>query len=210
MYVLGGFFDDDEDGDTTDSVLKFDSAQGTWSEVASMPEGRHKFAAYAVGSDIFVFGGGDDMYQVQSSVFKYDTVADDWSTLDPMPYSCFDISASVLDGLVYRVGALPYVVRRFDPASGAWSIIAPTLMDHTEGSTFVLDGCLYAAGGGDIDDEHSHSGVERYDVASNTWTAVANMLGARSHFGVSTTSKGQVEEQDLFDSLIAKAVRRLP
>jgi hypothetical protein len=56
-------------------------------------------------------------------------------------------------------------------------------------------------------------GAERYDMASNTWTvvAIANMLEARENFGaVATASKGPVEEQDLFTSQKAKAVRRLP
>jgi hypothetical protein len=143
--------------------------------------------------------------QVENTVFKYDTVADEWNILDPMPDLSIDISASVLDGLVYIVGASDHnQVLRFDPASGAWSTIAPTLKNHNGGSTFVLDGCLYAAGGGDVDDECS--GLECYDVACNTWKLVANMLGARSHFGaVSTASRGPVEEQDLFDSLISQA-----
>jgi hypothetical protein len=55
MYVLGGIVGEDEDA--TGSVIKFDSAQGTWSHVAPMPEERYAFAACFVGSDIFVFGG---------------------------------------------------------------------------------------------------------------------------------------------------------
>jgi hypothetical protein len=45
MYVLGGRIrteahdDEDDDEDSTESVLKFDSVQGGWSQVAPMPEG---------------------------------------------------------------------------------------------------------------------------------------------------------------------------
>jgi hypothetical protein len=64
-----------------------------------------------------------------------------------------------------------------------------------------VGGCLYAAGG-----QGGSESVERYDVASDTWTAVADMLEGRRLFGAVTTgSAGPVEEQDLFDSLIAKA-----
>jgi hypothetical protein len=48
--------------------------------------------------------------------------------------------------------------------------------------------------------------VERYDVASNTWRAVADMLEGRKFFiGVTIGSAGPAEEQDLFDALITKA-----
>jgi hypothetical protein len=48
--------------------------------------------------------------------------------------------------------------------------------------------------------------VERYDVASNTWVVVPNMLEGRRFFSAVTIgSAGQAEEQDLFDSLIVKA-----
>jgi hypothetical protein len=81
----------------------------------------------------------------------------------------------------------------------------PTSKVRQGGFSFVVGGCLYAAGG-IIDD--GDASVERYDVASNMWTAVADMLHARNSCGAVTIgSTGPAEEQDLFDSLIAKASR---
>jgi hypothetical protein len=69
------------------------------------------------------------------------------------------------------------------------------------GAFFVLSGCLYAAGG-----HNSESKVQRYDVATNAWMEVADMLEGRYGFGAVTVgSTCPVEEQDLFDSLITKA-----
>jgi hypothetical protein len=97
-------------------------------------------------------------------VFKYDTVADAWSTLAPMSHTSSDHSASVLEGLVYIVGAGDgSEVLRFDPASGAWSTLAPTLNARNLCCTFVIGGYLYAAGG-----ENNGSNVERYDTTTNT------------------------------------------
>jgi hypothetical protein len=222
MYVLGGRIrdndvddgDDDDDVDDDDdllktaSVLKFDSAQGGWSLVAPMPELRWDFAACAVGKDIFVFGGSGALH-AQSSVIKYNTEADTWSTMAPMPCAAYGHSACVLNGLIYIMGTGVdnMVVLRFDPLSGAWSTLAPTLNCHRYGASFVLDGCLYAAGGA----RNSASTVERYDAAADTWTAVASMLQGRTFFNAITIgSAGPAEEQDLFDSLIAKAARREP
>jgi N-acetylneuraminic acid mutarotase len=171
-----------------------------------MPEPRCTFAACAVGSDIYVFGGAESTVRgsiVQASVFKYDTEANVWSTLTPMPHACRWHSASLLGGLVYIVGAgvNHCEILCFDPASGFFSTLTPSSCSRELGTSFVLDGCLYAAGG-----SGQWSSVERYDVASNTWTAMTDMLEGRRMFGaVATESSGPVEEQDLFDSLIAKA-----
>jgi hypothetical protein len=83
-------------------------------------------------------------------------------------------------------------------ATDAWSTLARTLHRRKSGISFVLNDCLFAAGSG--------ASVERYDIATNTWTAVADMLEDRcSSCAVCIESEGPTEEQDLFDSLITKA-----
>jgi N-acetylneuraminic acid mutarotase len=196
MYVLGGL---------TASVLKFDSVQDSWTEVAPMPEMRYAFAACAVGNDIYVFGGGGNgLRGGRASVFKFGTEADTWSTLTPMPHACANRIASLLDGLVYIVGAGTNYrgVLRFDPASDAWSTLADTSSSRIGSTPFVVGGSLFTAGAAGNDT----SLVERYDVASDTWTAMANMLEGRCyHKAVTFGSVATTEKQDFFDSLIAKA-----
>jgi hypothetical protein len=136
----------------------------------------------------------------QVSVFKYDTVIDEWSTLAPMPHAYVYHSANVLDRLIYIVGAGDdhRAVLCLNPASGAWSTLAPTLSGKASGASFVLDVCMYAG--------ECRGSVERYDVTTNTWVAVADMLESRfACCAVTVGTAGSVEEQDLFDSLIAKA-----
>jgi hypothetical protein len=164
---------------------------------------RWDFAACAVGSEIFVLGGwSHDLNRIEASVFKYDTVANEWSTLAPMPYDCMSHSASVLDGSMYIVGADENCneVLRFEPISGVWSTLAPTSFGGDYGTSFAAGKCLYATGRWDSESESTAS------VASNTWTAIADMLQGRYSCGsVTIGSVGPIEEQDLFDSLIAKA-----
>jgi hypothetical protein len=53
--------------------------------------------------------------------------------------------------------------------------------------------------------------VERYEVASGTWTAVPDMLEGRAgSCAVTIRSEGLPRELDLFDSLIVKASGRHP
>jgi hypothetical protein len=109
----------------------------------------------------------------------------------------------VLDGLVYIVGAgaARREVLRFNLASGSWTTLTPTLIAITFGASFVVNGCLYATGGA-----ANGVSVERYDPATDTWTVMANMLDNRLALcAVTIGSTGPAEEQDLFDSLIAKA-----
>jgi hypothetical protein len=75
-------------------------------------------------------------------------------------------------------------------------MLVSTLSAKGSGATFVLGGFLYVVG--------SPGDVERYDVTTNTWVAVADMLESR-FAAVNIGAAGPAEEQDLFDSLIAKA-----
>jgi hypothetical protein len=149
--------------------------------------------------------GGIGAHQEQASVFKYDTEANAWKVLAPMPTVEHGHSASVIDGLIYIIGAgnEKCDVLRFEPVMGIWSTLASTLQNRYLATTFVLGGCLYAAGG-----MSSPSAVERYDATTDTWTAVEDMLQGRHSFGAVTIGPtGPVEERDLFDFLIAKAIR---
>jgi hypothetical protein len=171
-----------------------------------MPEARWGHSACAIGSDIYVFGGRCEFGRMTSSVFKLDTEANTWSALEPMPLPCFSHSVHVLNGdQVYIVGAGDYGkgVLRFDTTSGLWSTLAATSNSKRGVPSFVLGGCLYGAGG------IGHpSSMERYDVATDTWTAVSNMLVNRFDCcAVTIGSADSAEDQDLFDLLIAKAAR---
>jgi hypothetical protein len=196
MYVLGG---KTRTGDIGVDVLKFDSTQGTWSEVAPAPRDIFASAAVAVGTDIYVFGGMNRDGDAEDSVSKYDTVNDTWNTLAPMSHVCSNHSASKCNCLIYIVGAGEFL--RLDPASAEWSTLALTPNSKQYCATFVVGGRMYVAGG-----VVNGFSVERYDVATDTWTAVADMLERRCTFGAVTIgSAGPAEEQDLFDSLIDKA-----
>jgi N-acetylneuraminic acid mutarotase len=192
MYVLGGVVGGSI---PTSSVLKFDSVQGTWSEVAPMSAAMWALASCTVRSDIYVFGGHNDQ-----DFFKFDTEANVWSTLAPMPELFGNHTACVLGGLVYIVGDEKDVLR-FDQVAKTWSTLTYTSHVRSGGVCFAVGGCLYATGG-----RENITEVERYDVTSNTWVNVANMLEARRYFGAVTN--GLAEEQDLFDVLIIKSSGR--
>jgi hypothetical protein len=211
IFVLGGVIGSDNEVQEEKSVLKFDSVQGVWSRVAPMPEVTSPCVACVVGTDIYVFGGaGEEEYD--DSVCKYSTEGNTWSVLAPMPDFILGHSVSVIDGLIYIIGAGNGVEGsrnfwRFEPVTGVWTTLASTLHYRFFAASFVLGGCLYAAGA-----QRERRGavartVERYDAATDTWSEVANMLEGRFAFGAVTIGPTDpVEEQNLFDSLISKAI----
>jgi hypothetical protein len=200
LYVLGGFDMHDE---LAASVLKFDSVLGTWNEVAPMPDARYCCAVCAFESEIFVFGGFNSGTEEEDSVFKYDILGNTWVTLAPMHSSISYQNASVLEGLVYIVGGLATL--RYDPTLDAWSTLAHGLTPRSfPGTSFVLGGILYVAGGKRNEVQGSTASVERYNVATDTWTAMVDMLEGRCAFcSVTIGSAGPADEEDLFDKLIA-------
>jgi hypothetical protein len=204
IFVIGGV---DSDGEALDYIFEFDSDEVTWYEMPTMPEKRRNAVACVVGSNIYVFGRGVGPNEVSDYVLMYDTETCGWSILAEIPLACSHCHASVLDGLVYIIGAgTGRQVLRYDPASGVFLSLAPTLNARRAGVSFMLGGCLHATGG-----EEYSSSVERYDVSTNMWTEVTHMLDGRSYArAVTIGSASPPEEQDLFDSLIAKASRRQP
>jgi hypothetical protein len=186
-------------------VYKYASTQGTWSEVAPMPEYRRRHVACAVKTDIYVLGGGKSIHdcEPQASVFKYDTVENTWSTLPSMPFPCYGHSASVLDGdQVYVVGAgldcSSFL--RFDTVRETWTILRATEHNDACDASVVVGGCLYTAGRQRL--------FTRYDADEDEWSGEPAMSGAYTNEIHALSVEYGYPAPDVFDSLIAEAISR--
>jgi N-acetylneuraminic acid mutarotase len=208
VYVLGGVEKEEDLGEhTVNSVLKFDSRSQTWSEVAPMPAERDYAGACLLGSDIYIFGGCNDDMEKSSTTYRFSSETNEWATLAPMPNAISGHCVCVVDGLIYVLGGedsdydCASSVHRFDPVANLWSSLAPMSVARGFSGSFVLGGNINSVGG--FDGERSLSSMERYSVASDSWSEVdGGELGtARSRFCVQVMQL----EVDLFDSLIAQA-----
>jgi hypothetical protein len=176
-----------------------------------MPEARQDAAACVIGINIYVTKSGNDH---DVSVLTYNTEANAWSVFPHMPdpfhgERAEDISASVLDGVIYTMGlgCLGKDVLRYEPASEIWSTLANTLECPCETTSFILGGCLNAVGGSVHQNDDTPFTVERYDTTTDTWTEAANMLKRRSSFcAITIGSTGPTKEEDLLDLLIEKVI----
>jgi hypothetical protein len=208
LYVLGGIEEGGEGAENTvRSVLKFDSRTQIWSEVAPMTEERFNAGACVLGGDVYIFGGKTDDNVPTSTTYRFNAETNEWAMLAPMSEVIFNHSVSVLDGLIYVIGGrnndgVPMsLVHRLDPVANLWSAVAPMSVARTDLGSFVLGGCIYAAGG--FDGYNKLSSMERYSVASDSWSEVVDgeLDSARGYFGAAVVRL----EVDLFDSLIAQA-----
>jgi N-acetylneuraminic acid mutarotase len=105
FYAIGG-----RSGSLTgvlSAVEEFDPGSNTWTTRTPMPTARGAIAGAAVGQHIVIFGGEGNT-QSPAGVFEeveaYDTVADTWISLPPMPTPRHGIGAAVIGPAVHIPG----------------------------------------------------------------------------------------------------------
>jgi N-acetylneuraminic acid mutarotase/transposase-like protein len=209
MYVVGGR------GGSEKNFLKFNSVSGEWSEMEKpMPENRLNAAVCAIGTNIFV-AGGYLLGRHLNTLLKYNTEAigdEEWSTLAYMPDAFASGSMCTLDGKLYILGGVHSNLVRdtvyvYDATADTWGTLAPMPTARYGMGVFVRDGCICAVGGIGSDGRQVNT-VERYDPATNTWTAMRPFPNAITKLHCCTVGNGEEAENaeaDFFDTLIARA-----
>ena len=221
MYIIGGYANSSWINTGTDIVdWKFDTTTDTWTEVASMPSSLSEVVACVLGTHIYVFGAVGNFWNcLLAEAYRYDTEADEWMGLVPMPEARIHYSVSACDSALFVLGGVngnaynsldidPDIdarsVFRFDPSLNSWTRVASMETGRRRLTSFVLGGHIYAVGGVDSNNGPLNT-VERYDASANRWSPVANMNVARAR-GTTTIAGGEAGT-DLFESLITRAER---
>jgi N-acetylneuraminic acid mutarotase len=158
-------------------------------------------AVHAPNGKIYVFGGLRGGRYLTPEVFAYDAHADSWQFATSMPGGGRVLLAAALgsNGRIYVLGGntgsnQPGVdtldrVEIFDPSNGGWINGAPMLTPR-QGLAAVAapNGKIYAIGGSNGGNTHL-STAEVFDIASNSWSPIANLpdgvrdLGAAGALG---------------------------
>ncbi len=160
------------------------SGAGTWSTLAPVPAPTEGMQTAVVGNKIvaaYGYSGGDTQL-----TRIYDIAADSWSSgaLAPSPVRSEGAAASH-GGFFYAVGGRPVIadLDRYDPATDTWTSLADMPTGRAGLGVAVVGNAIYAIGGrtgaspcsgGTLDT------VERYDIATDTWSTVASLPSARS------------------------------
>ncbi len=183
IYVPGGCT-----GPTsvTDRLEVYHPQNDKWTQAASMPLPVCAYALATVGNKLYVFGGWDGKNFVDH-VLVYDTDADTWAERRSMPVARGFAAAGALGQAIYVVGGYDGTgefadTYAYDVAGDSWTQRAAMSMPRGGLGVTVINDRLYAIGGGW---ENYLATNERYDPASNSWTAFESpVLGQWRNLGV--------------------------
>jgi N-acetylneuraminic acid mutarotase len=189
IYVAGG---DMNDFQTTASLLVYDPVPNTWTSKRSMPHTNSAGVSAAINGKLYVLTSCRNSEACESdlppTLYRYDPVTDQWTTLHPPPSPhSFGVGA-VINGKWYVVGGGrvgPGRLDVYDPATNTWSTKAPLNQSRSEAAGTVSGGKLYVFGG-QLFDGISNVNVRTtsvYDPATNTWTERRQMPDPRTAIG---------------------------
>jgi len=179
-------------------VLDTDDLAAGWQSGASMPTPRAGMGCAAHAGTIYCAGGESSTAggQAVDVLEAYDTTADSWQTLAPMPRNRHQFAAQVIDGKLYAVAGREFGIQGplaftdvYDIASGAWSQAAPIPTPRSGFASAVLEGRLLVIGGqGPGVPDGTFVAVDEYDPARDAWRSLADLPTARHGFGAATSN----------------------
>lgn len=192
LYVFAGFL---EGLFITDVTEIYDVATDTWSLGAPMPTAVTHMGAVAVNNEVWIVGGfiGNHPGDATDKVQIYNTASDIWTDGPPLPVEIASGAAVFNNGKIHYFGGLlpdrvtdvgDHFVLDINDTSAGWQSVAdlPDPRNHLGGA--AIDGKVYAIGGqfGHDDGVQDQAFLDVYDPSTNTWSRLADLPNARSHF----------------------------
>ncbi|MCC6177267.1 MAG: hypothetical protein IT305_18340 [Chloroflexi bacterium] len=183
------------------------SAQAQFVSPQPMPNERFSLFAAAVGSTIYVFGGGGDSGGDSGPgtlAQAYDTIANTWSLRKSLPHARSHGGAALgKDGKIYLVGGYGLegvcsntcgLVDAYDPQTDTWEAKPPLPATRTYPAVVAgADGNIYIFGwGAERPGGWVSTTTYRYDPDTEVWTAMAPMPTRRIEFAATLGPDGKI------------------
>ncbi len=194
----------------------------SWTTLQEVPHngiGVQGMIAGVVGDKIIAALGLDLVDTATTRI--YDISSNTWSLGSDAPGASSEGAGIVKGGLFYALGGRSVGTTRndlwsYDPASDVWTVLAPMTVARTGLAVAEVGGFIYAIGGRQQTrgpcSGSPLAAVEKYNIATDSWTAVAPLPSARSDlaamavggkiyvFGGCSGSPGQLlEDVDVYD-----------
>ena len=180
----------------TDAHWALDPSDSVWRPRASLPSPRHHPQLVSFAGELYCLGGfessSDGMWQMQSSVWRYDEDADSWTSAPQLPAPNGESTIGVIGDALHVVGGRqPKANRNLDWSDHAdvgthfrfdgesWETAAPLPTPRNSAAGGVLDGKLHIAGGRTVGGGNLPT-HELYDPASDSWQTLAPMPKAQA------------------------------
>ncbi len=205
MYLIAGFYGS---GVPYNRVDVYDSTTNLWTpdpaRPADLPDpiGISHIVGIAdpVNNEIWVAGGyrGPDPGVAVDNVWRYSVATDTWTAGPPLPGPRASGAMVRVGRNVHYFGGLidrttvsnAHWVLDLDNVAAGWQPLAPMIDGRAHMNATLLNGRLYTIGGQYNHDFNLALGwpsaqdlpaVDVYDIATDTWTTLANLPSPRSH-----------------------------
>jgi N-acetylneuraminic acid mutarotase len=219
MYVIGGW----GEGKARGANYAYDPATDKWTKKKSMPRPAHHAALASYKGKIYVSGGfvapantqipTGGAWQPIEDVWEYDTAADSWKALAPMPTKRGAAIAAEVGGKIYVIGGAttmegskdPFFTfmgpsrvlntnEVYDPATNKWETRRPMSEPRNHSFSAAVNGKIFVIGGRTghafIMSATNTNVVEAYDPAADMWSVpLERMPTARSGGGSGTDGR---------------------
>ncbi|WP_230843610.1 Kelch repeat-containing protein [Gloeobacter morelensis] len=199
LYVLGGYLD--LSLITTKRSDVYDPATNTWKRIADMPTSITHGGTAIVGTNIYVAGGYigyPDTSQVfgTKEVWKYDTVADKWTAMPPLPQARGSGALVALGRELHffsgtdvnRIDKNDHWILKLD-GGNSWTTSTPAPIPRSHMGYVALGGKIYTIGGQKSFDTNldAQDAVHVWQPEKpNSWTQLASLPERTSHISSST------------------------
>ena len=157
---------------------------GAWTEQASYPIATSGHAVVSVGGNLYSFGGIVNNAAI-TNAYKYTPATNTWTPIASLSAPRGWFSGTTDGTYVYLLGGVDQnfnttaTLWRYDPISNTYNTSLPsyTIPTYFHASVY-LNGKIYRIAGRAIGTDFH---VEVYDIATNTWSMVANYPFANHH-----------------------------
>ncbi len=177
------------------NAYKFDGT--TWTPIAPLPVALEYPTAVSDGSFIYILGGALVGTGVpQTTVYKYDTVANSYTLMAPFTTGTWNQAVAFLNGKIYKfAGTGPAtsstnVLEIYDIAGNSWTPGAPYPLATSFVSAFVQGNFLYGAGGFAAPAATANLKTFRYDPVGNAWDDAAIADLPLTRWGAASSATG--------------------
>ena len=141
-----------ENDKATRKVYAYVASHTTWYPLTPLPCPRYAHTVLPFQRSVYVIGGRDETSRLVDTVFRFDTIANTWSSVRALPYHACAMAACVFQGEMLLVGGVGVngslqSVLAYSNQGNTWRRVAN--MAHARGGVAVAcDGdVVYAVGG---------------------------------------------------------------
>jgi N-acetylneuraminic acid mutarotase len=158
----------------------------TWEAIEDMPLGKHHPVTFAIDGYGYAATGWDQNVGPSNDVYKYDPVADSWSTISDFPGAWrsfgigFDYKGKGYLGFGATSNSYLGDIYEFDPSSETWELVTICPCQPRRHPAFLIkDDNIYIGMGdgaqGDLNDWW------RYDMIADEWEEMPSIPGPNRH-----------------------------